>query len=157
MTVLQKMHLEGSRMGKRLLLENNRMDSFFLVLLPDGKTYKTIKTPWQSPEEKPFYIIGIRIILEEANIPAYTFVTEAWMAKVDRHEMELMAIPPRERSNREDVLLIISRHRNGENYATKYLVEYTPEGKVILGRPTKMPGEINEGLMGNLFEEEEVA
>ena len=152
-TLLKAMHEAACRAAVTMMEKNNSMVS--CILVPDKGSLTAIPAPWQSPEEKPGYIAGMRELIHERMIPAYCFVTEAWIAPVDpRTQPELMNVPARERSDREDVLIILSRHRNGENYATKYHVEYDATGKVTLGPAEHLDGDFSAGLMGNLFERE---
>jgi hypothetical protein len=146
------MHQLGCDVGIDALRKRNTVQSFFIVY--KNSEIDVYITPWRSPEEKPFYIAAMRAVLGEENgVEAYTFVTEAWVAKVNmRTQPELRDIPPRERSDREDVLFVISRHRDGENYATKYTVEYDEKGTVTLSEPEHLTFEVTEGLMGNLFD-----
>jgi len=145
----------------QILKHGSLLTSFFLVPWVDDKDKDSkkemslIATPWQHWSEKPAYIAGIRAMLAEFNIDYYTFVTEAWMAVVDvRTQPELMDVAPRDRSQREDILFVNSRHRNGECHTTKYTVEYDANGKVTLSPPEQLDFEMT-GLMGNLYDDEE--
>jgi hypothetical protein len=151
-TILQLMHEDGQRVGLGLLRKYHAINPMFFLLWPHR--FDAVECNWENQQKKEEHIADLRRTIREDRVVAYTFVTEAWVATVGRHERELMMIPPRERSNREDALIILSRHRNGENYATRYHVEYDKEGRVTLGPGEDLPGEMNEGLMGNLFEEE---
>lgn len=152
---LKEMHDEACRCSTAIMLKDGHLAaSFFLVRMPSGRLNK-LMTPWQTRFQKWMYVTVMRGILEDANINAYTFVTEAWIAKVDlRTEPELMNIPPSERSQRKDILFINSRHRNGECYTTQYDVEYDAVGKVTLSPPEQLPGDLG-GFMGNLFHDDE--
>jgi hypothetical protein len=153
--MLQTMHQLACGLGKDIMMKHNDLMSFFILpgAGPQGKV-SVVNTPWRSPEEKPYYIRAIRQILADLEIEAYSFVTEAWLATVDpRTQKELMNVPPKERSDREDCLIIMSRHRDGEHYSTKYHVEYDVSGRVTLGEAEDMGQHMSQGLMGNLFEE----
>lgn len=151
--LLKEMHEQACLCAEHIMQEKNEIPGAFFRLLI-GNAVKTFVTPWENEEEKYVYIAVMRSILQEREINAYSFVTEAWMAKVDpRTQQDLMNIPPRERSDREDVLMILSRNRNGESYATRYHVDYTAEGTVILGPADHLDGRFDAGLIGNMFEE----
>ena len=129
----------------------HNVPSYFMLLVRDE--IKRLDTPWNNATEKAIYIESIRRLLQEYPIEAYSFVSEAWVASVNiRTEPELMDVPPRERSDREDILMVLTRHRDGESYATKYHVEYDTEGKVTLGPAELMEGDFSQGFIGNLFE-----
>jgi len=152
--IMAIMHDAGCEYGRRKLEEAGSMASFFLVL--DKGQVKALPAPWQSQDEKPAYIAAIRRILKERKINVYTFVTEAWVATVDpRIEAELINVAPRDRSNRKDVLMILSRTRSGNQMVSMYNVEYSANRKVTLTRAEDMEsGDFNMGLIGNLFEKE---
>lgn len=153
MTPLEELHNHGCEFGKMMLKKHNNVFSFFLVIFPDGQE-GYIATPWKSSVEKPVYIAAIRQLFREKGIVAYTFVTEAWVATIDpRTQRDLMNVAPRDRSDRLDTLIVMSRHRDGEHYGTMHVVHYDAKGNVTLDPAEKFPGDdFSEGLMANLFE-----
>jgi hypothetical protein len=152
-TKLKEMHEQACLCGEHIMHEKNEISGAFFLLLINGEV-KRFDTPWDDEQEKYMYIGVMRVILRERMIDAYSFVTEAWMAKINpRTQQDLMNIPPRERSDREDILMILSRNRDGESYATRYHVDYTAEGTVILGPADHLKGDFHKGLIGNMFED----
>jgi len=152
MTNLKEMHDLGCDIGKRSIRMRNTVGSFFLVSAEPRPLL--ISTPWTCPEEKPVYIGAMRQILEEEKIEAYTFVAEAWLASYNpRVNPELANISPRNRSQREDVVIVMSRSRSGESLTTKFVIDYDAEGKATLGPQEDMNDTGGTGLMENLFDE----
>lgn len=150
-TMLQMMHELACAVGEDEMRQKNALSQSFFHILLDGDKIAVIPTPWNNPFEKEIYISAMRMLIREKAIVAYSFVTEAWLATVAPHQAELAKIPPSQRSNRKDILMIMSRHRDGEYYMTQYEVEYDADGKVTLSEPDHNSQEV-EGLMGNLFE-----
>jgi hypothetical protein len=112
-----------------------------------GLTY----APWDSHEEKKRIIGEMRATLDRERIDAYSFITEAWMARVNpRTQPELMNVPPSQRSQREDVLLVITQHRNGDRHSSVWRVEDQPDGTRVL-HPPEHDGYSSMGGMGNLY------
>jgi hypothetical protein len=117
----------------------------------DGNVYEW-ETEWKDPTEKDEMLAYLRDQMEE-DIVAYSFVTEAWLAKIDlRTQRELLGVHPKDRSDREDALVAVTHARDDVHYETRYHVEYDDEGRVTLGPPME-PMTPTIGLMDNLFEE----
>ena len=149
---LKELHRIGCKLGTDIMAVNHCISPPFFLFPWDGG-FAVYEAPWQRPEDKPMYIAQMRDILLQG-VDSYTFVTEAWFATVNmKTAPELMNVAPRNRSQREDVLFISSRHRNGECYSTKYTVEYDTDGKATLSKPETSREEMF-GLMGNLFHDE---
>jgi hypothetical protein len=148
--VLQVLHKQACTTGENLMRKHNGLSqSFFWILM--GDEISIIPTPWNNDFEKQIYIAAMRMLIAERKIEAYSFFTEAWLATVGKHQKELEGIPPSERSDRKDILMVISRHRDGDHCMTQYNVDYDETGKVTLGPAHHVKEEI-EGLMGNLFD-----
>jgi hypothetical protein len=147
------MHQEVCAMSQWLMRQRNHVQPF--CVLEIGDTYAALPMPWQTPDEKYAYIRALRDKLRAMHFDYYTIVVEAWVATVNmKVSPELANVPPSERSDREDVLLVMSRHRSGETYDTKFRVEYTRGGKVKLGPAEHLEGDATAGLMANLFEDD---
>jgi hypothetical protein len=152
MITLKEMHAQACAFGEEQMRKKNGLASFFYTLLDDGRTV-VIPTPWNNQEEKEDYVAAIRVLANEGLIKAYSFVSEAWLATVDpKTQKELMNVRPSDRSDREDVLMVISRNREGEVYSTKYHVDYDATGTATLGLPEHMDGFTDQGLIANLFD-----
>ncbi len=150
---LEQMHLDSCQEAVMLLSFAGKLPSYFQFMM-EGKV-KRFDTPWNNQVEKEIYVAAIRLTLKEyPGIEAYSFITEAWMASVDmRTQPELEHVAPRDRSDREDVLLVMTRHRNGGEFFTKYLVEYDADGSTIVGPAQPLGNGHSEGFLGNLFED----
>jgi len=148
------MHTQTSTEAARVLSYAGAIPTSYFKFLIRGKV-KRFDTPWDNQYEKELYIGAIRMALKRRRgIKAYSFVTEAWLASVDpKTQPELMNVAPRHRSNREDALMILSRHRDGEEYCTKYHIDYDTDGRTIVGKAEHLDGSWSEGFMGNLFKE----
>lgn len=149
---VRMMHLIACDCGATMLTERGRVPSFFLLMAPNGDLHAH-QTRWNTPEEKEQHLVELRKRIKTEKITAYSFVTEAWMAKIDlRTQQDLIAVPVKERSDREDSLLIFTRSRKDGHHTTRYHVDYDAEGTVTLGRPQDIMPTI-VGVIENLFEE----
>jgi hypothetical protein len=154
MSILQDLHAAACAIAEEDIRTHGKAPAFFLAILLDGRAV-TIPTPWDSQEEKELYVTAIRVLCNEGVIHSYSFVTEAWLAVVDpKTQQDLMHVAPRERSDREDVLIVLSRNKVGEKYATKFHVEYGKRKRVTLGEAETLEGDFENGLIGNLFNAE---
>lgn len=103
---------------------------FLWVIVTGNNKMLTVETPWESEDEKARSSAMMRAYMRLLGAKAYTFITEAWMARVDaKAEPDFEKIPPRERSNREDVLAVSTFDSDGEGLLTRYRVSYPGEGQ----------------------------
>jgi hypothetical protein len=152
MTPLQAQHLAVCHFATGLMASRGKIYAPLFVMRKDGK-FKLIQAPWGSQAEKEREVGKMRATLDRDRIDAYSFVTEAWMARFDpRTNPELMDVPVREQSHRKDILLVISQHRDGAQCSTVWDVDYRFDGNVTLGPPED--GGFMGGFMGNLYEGE---
>lgn len=155
MMPLKDLHRQACKFGRWGMSAKGSVPAFFIIPDPiEPDRVNLISTPWGDADEKYAMVDMVRRYIRECHVDAYAFVTEAWLASVDmRTQPELAKVPPSERSQREDVLLIMSRTRDGETCSTKYPVHYHAEGMPTLGEPEDLTPEIQTGYLANMFEE----
>jgi len=125
-----------------------------------------IRLAWNGPVEKDMAAASLRSMLRHPIIEAYSFITEAWMAKARADEPLKDMPPPSQHPDREDVLNIWTTLRDGTTKMTRFGVKIYPAPLPFLP-PTKKPrllerddhilegsGEMT-GRMFNFFESEE--
>lgn len=154
MITLKELHEHACTIGCANMRAKGKMDSCFLIPLEERK-FGIIMTPWSDANEKYAMVKVLRDVFRENHVSAYSFITEAWMATVNpRTEPELMNIPPCERSQRDDILWITSRNRDGDVITTRYLVTYHADRGPTLGPPEDQSDEMQSGYLANMFERE---
>jgi len=95
---------------------------------------------WDGVEEKDQAAYALRKFMQNDVIDAYSFITEAWIAVAKKEEAEGFdfSVPPSQRPDREDVLIITTVLRNGETKMTRFGVKTYPNVLPFLP-PTKKP------------------
>jgi hypothetical protein len=101
-----------------------------------------------------FWVAVIKEVFRGNSINSYSYVSEAWVARINpRLQPEMLKVPVREHSQRQDVLMIISRNRDGEALSTTYPVIYGAAGESpVLGAAEHLDASRDSGLMANFFE-----
>lgn len=122
--------------NKKPLEEN--MIGFFVLAGMGAATILHIQ--WDGAQEKDQAAYALRKFMQNEMIDAYSFITEAWVAIAKPEEKEGFdfSVPPSQRPDREDVLIITSVLRNGETRMTRFGVKTYPNVLPFLP-PTKKP------------------
>jgi hypothetical protein len=150
---LKAQHAAACVYAKLAMAERGKVDP--VILIPDGEDLAQWPAPpWRNPAEKAHWAAIIKEVLNGMGIASYSFVSEAWMARIDpRTQPEMLKVPVREHSQRQDVLMVTSRNRNGEALNTTYPVTYGATGEPpVLGAADHTAADRDTGLMTNFFE-----
>jgi hypothetical protein len=75
----------------------------WLMITADGKV-DILPTPWQDEHEKQSYANMVRVLMRKHRVVAYSFLTEAWTATLDKDEFD-------EKSGRPHDGIMGARHR----------------------------------------------
>lgn len=140
---------------------DKRGDIPFMWLLDTGKEILWIETQWKDESEKHASFAIIAIICRELNIIGYSVAIEAWVAvetapkgttAAEISKKKDFRLPSnRPKSERDDVMVVSTIGKNGEQMATRYLVTDRRHKKNLLG-PRVDEWEAGGLFSGNLFE-----
>jgi hypothetical protein len=133
----------------------------FMWLLDTGKTILWVETPWENDSEKLASMMIISIICRELNVTGYSVAIEAWVAVEtappgttldDVRKKSFRKPSDRPKNERDDVMVISTIGRDGEQMASRYLVTPRRHGKNLLGpRVDEWEAGVS-AFSGNLFE-----
>lgn len=125
----------------------------FLWLLDLDDEILWIETPWENDAEKDAMVRLMRILLRESKARAYSNMIEAWMAKattLPKDDPNFVMPSDRPKSERDDVLMVNSHSRNGDQFQTRYLVTIRKHGPNFLG--PRIDEDFKNGIMeGRMF------
>lgn len=89
-----------------------------------------IETPWEDEAEKELSTLAIRAAMKAMGARSYSFITEAWVAS---YSVGDPVIPPSQKEQRDDVLMISTYDMKGEYEAARFLVSVRENGNNLLG------------------------
>jgi hypothetical protein len=114
------------------------------LMVDTKKRVKIVATPWADDAEKAVYRRGLQFAMAMTEVVAYSFVTEAWAATLERGEYEnpLGHVPPSERADRREVVIACAATLGARKLAS-WAVERNEAGKVMALTPNPIPD--NEG------------
>jgi hypothetical protein len=101
------------------------------ALVDVKKRIKILSTPWRDEEEKAMYRAGLKFAMTMNEVVAYSFVTEAWAATLERGEYEnpMGRIPPSQRADRREVVVACAATASASKVAS-WAIERDGAGKV---------------------------
>jgi hypothetical protein len=93
----------------------------WLMLGWDGNV-EIVATPWFNDEQKHLVIEAMRLLMREKQVSAYSFLTEAWMARISGKEAgkEYKGPPPSQRADRQEAVVVMAANRAGEHRYRNY-------------------------------------
>lgn len=97
-------------MARKRLVEDgdDSLMPMFHIVMVDGED-QILATPWRNDQEKHIAQQMVRERLKDPRARAYGFISEAWMARYETHEMskgDPPEIMPRDRLDRIEVVII---------------------------------------------------
>ncbi len=106
-------------------------------LLAVGTDVVWVEERWESSDERGFHFYMMRQVLEVLSARAYSFISEVYVAKASSEEemqekarMELWRLPKEER---DEMLWVDTWSREGQHYASNYLITPRKHGLAFLG------------------------
>lgn len=117
-----------------------------------------VATPFEGGERhKDMVAQAMERIFNEINAERYTFISEAWMARVDKDEYDKDRRPPSQRDDRMEVLIIMGGDKDGSQMRT-YEIIRDDEGIIsdlkLDPASIEMSGPQVEGRFANLLRRE---
>jgi hypothetical protein len=150
MQTLQRLHDNHVRIATKNIKLTEGVIIPRLVAVWDTKhEVSFINLPWENPEEKVSMLGAVRALFNTDCPDRYTFASEVWVASGDQRDAEGNQIPPSDRPDHRDALIIISVDRH-QVLANTYPV-VTTCGKRIVGEGESMNEGDFEGRLTSLM------
>lgn len=152
------------RMARNYYLEQEREPSDEMQptwhLLSGNNQTALIVTPFIGPDEnvKDLVAMTIRKFISETHVKRYAFMSEAWLATSSKEQWKNNKLPPSQRSDRVEVIIIMAQGRDDEGLMKAFeIVRDWETGKVTDLKPyqTDMPGSnrVGGGRFANLYDD----
>jgi hypothetical protein len=113
-------------------------------------------TPWGNNRQKHLVIETMRDVMREKQATAYSMVTEAWLAHATAEEMrssEYSGLPPSERSDRQEAVVIMAANKDGEHRYETLTTVRGPKGKCVELRQLSGTEDQFTGVFDNLLDD----
>lgn len=103
--------------AENLIVGNKDQIMPVFMILTEGDEIIFIGTPWQGNHQKDLAILMIKDLMVEHKAVAYSFLTEAWVAKQPKGwRPGDPSIPPSENPDREEVVLAMATNGSETKY-----------------------------------------
>jgi hypothetical protein len=135
---------------------------FWVVISTAPAAAMMIVTPWESPEEKRQTQEKMRRLMHRTRASRFSFLSEAWMASIavdDPDRAKLETIAPRERSDRIDIISVMSVERGGASLQSQWVYDYDAKGARVIrgglkdGLTHTPPSTTHGGVIGHLLDD----
>lgn len=102
----------------------------------------------ESEQSKTRALAMVEIMFACKGVTAYSFMSEAWVATVEKHTDPAIAkLKPSQRMDRREVVTIVAADRSGNKKSAAYEIERQPSGAPRLGREPYAEYDSVEGRM----------
>jgi hypothetical protein len=152
MVTLQNLHEKHLKITTKTIKKSTTDGEMVprLVAIWDAKREAaSFNLPWQDAEEKVGMLNAVRALFNMDCPDRYTFASEVWVASGDLRDANGHQVPPSDRPDHRDAVIIISVDKN-EVLADSYAV-ITTCGKRLIGDKESMTTGDFEGRLTNLM------
>ena len=129
----------------------------FVWLLGCGPRVVWIETNWTCEPEKEYAVHYVRKVAKAMHADCYAFISEAWVAVYKTAELDKADRPKpsqRPKAERDDIMIVISVDKAGDQANTRWLVTQRRHGPNFLGpRVDITDGPMTSGRMFGILED----
>ena len=156
MTLDEMMKLAEGQARRVLIGSKEELVPSWLVVEAGGEVAIYL-TPWRNDVEKLLTVEAMRLTMRACNAQAYSFLIEAWTARIQGEEAKApyTGPPPSQRADRQECVMMMAVNRAGEQRHVHLEIVRDKKGECAELKRTDGPE--GSALFDNLLEDREKA